>query len=100
MEAEAPHRIMDMGPMGIMDTGLTVTGIHIRDWRQAVYDLRHLLSFSVVDVQKDANVTIHTSNFPSNVMFNVKIGRSRAAVMIGETCQISTRGTAALSKPW
>ncbi len=26
-------------------------------------------------VQKDANVTINTYNFPSNVMFNVKMGR-------------------------
>ena len=32
-------------------------------------------SFSIVDVQKDANVTINTVNFPSNVMFNVKMGR-------------------------
>ena len=32
-------------------------------------------SFSVVDVQQDTNVTITTYNFPSNVLFNVKMGR-------------------------
>jgi hypothetical protein len=31
--------------------------------------------FSVVGVQQDANVTILTNNFPSNVLFNVKIAR-------------------------
>jgi len=33
-------------------------------------------SFSVISVEKDANVTINADNFPSNVMFNVKMGRS------------------------
>jgi LysM repeat protein len=32
-------------------------------------------SFAIVDVQQDANITINTNNFPSNVMFNVKVGR-------------------------
>jgi hypothetical protein len=32
-------------------------------------------SFSVVEVQQDANITISTYNFPSNVLFNVKMGR-------------------------
>lgn len=32
-------------------------------------------TFSVLSVQQDANVTIQANNFPSNVLFNVKIGR-------------------------
>jgi hypothetical protein len=32
-------------------------------------------SFSILSVEKDANVTINANNFPSNVLFNVKMGR-------------------------
>jgi hypothetical protein len=37
-------------------------------------------NFSVVGVQQDTSVTINAYNFPSNVFFNVKIGRSSGAV--------------------
>lgn len=34
-----------------------------------------LWTFSIVDVDPDTSVTIHTQNLPSNVLFNAKMGR-------------------------